>query len=129
MADCLTRLGAGRVEASLVASLLVQSPLATKDIVARTGLRQPEVSVGMRTLRERGWVAAEPIPREGKGRPMHRYRLEVDAAQVYGHYAVQAQHQVDALKEALGQFAQSLPSGAALPDAVGMRHEGSVAEA
>ncbi len=129
LADSLMRLGTGRVEAELVACLLEHSPLATKEILGLTGLRQPEVSVGMRTLRERGWTSSEPIPREGKGRPMHRYSLEVSGAAIYKHYAGAAQQQIHAYEQALGELAQQLPAEASLADAVSSGDEGSVAQA
>src|ERR1041385_8889476 len=93
--EALQRLGARRVEAALVATLAEAGPLGTRDIVDRTGLRQPEVSVGMQVLRDRNWVEAEPIPREGKGRPMHRYRLAVAAAQIRKHYEEQGRRAVE----------------------------------
>lgn len=129
LADCLIGLGAKRVEALLVSCLASQAPLATEEVVKRTGLRQPEVSVGMRTLRERDWVESEPIPREGKGRPMHRYMLAVDPSQIYEHYAQAAQEQIASLQESLRELASTLPAGAADADAVGMGHERSAAEA
>lgn len=47
------------------------------DIQKVTDLRQPEVSMVMQNLRERGWVEVEPVHREEKGRPMISYRLKV----------------------------------------------------
>jgi predicted transcriptional regulator len=40
-----------------------------------TGLRQPEVSLAMQELRRRGWVTKRDIKKEGKGRPVHAYRI------------------------------------------------------
>ena len=40
-----------------------------------TGLRQPEVSLAIQELRRRGWVSKRDIKKEGKGRPVHAYRL------------------------------------------------------
>ncbi len=129
LAECLVALGAGRVEAHLLACILAESPLPTKDILERTGLRQPEVSVGMRTLRERGWIASEPIPREGKGRPMHRYALATSTEEVYGHYARMAQARMAELREAMQELAGRLPVKAARMDAVAAGDESSVAHA
>jgi predicted transcriptional regulator len=95
LADALQRVGASRVEAELIALFGIHADVSTKEAVAATKLRQPEVSVGMRDLVERGWVACEPIAREGKGRPMNRYRLDVEPARMHVHY------------EALGQQARS----------------------
>ena len=99
--EALQRLGARRVEATLVATLAESGPLGTRDIVDRTGLRQPEVSVGMQVLRDRSWVDAEPIPREGKGRPMHRYRLAVQSHQIRKHYEDQGRQRVEEVQEAM----------------------------
>lgn len=129
LASCLQRLGAKRVEAKLLSCLLDASPLPTKEVVRRTRLRQPEVSVGMRGLRERGWVVSEPIPREGKGRPMHRYRLAVDPNDVYAHYAAAAQQIMDNMRAALSDLAERLPVDADLVDAAVASHERGVAHA
>ncbi|MGB1586899.1 MAG: MarR family transcriptional regulator [Thermoplasmatota archaeon] len=85
----LQLLGASRVEALLVLHLLEHPTTSTSDIIDATGLRQPEVSVGMRELRERGWVRTKPIAREGKGRPMHGYQLARPPGDVLHHYVAE----------------------------------------
>ena len=45
------------------------------EIEKGTGLRQPEVSIAMQELRRRRWVDKRDIKKEGKGRPVHAYRL------------------------------------------------------
>jgi predicted transcriptional regulator len=40
-----------------------------------TALRQPEVSIAMQELRRRKWVIKRDIKKEGKGRPVHSYKL------------------------------------------------------
>lgn len=108
LAEALQHLGAKRVEAILVAFLSRQDGVDTKRIVSATGLRQPEVSVGMRELRERGWVETEPIPRKQKGRPMNRYRLTVDAADVRRRYERMAEHTIHATRDALEEVRSAL---------------------
>ena len=105
----LQRLGARRVEAHLLACLALDGPQGTKDLVARTGLRQPEVSVGMQMLRDRGWVEAESIPRKGKGRPMHRYSLVAPAAAVRAFYETQGKASIEAYKRAMKALKEVLP--------------------
>lgn len=106
--EALQQLGAKRVEAALLSALLTQGPLGTRDIVQQTGLRQPEVSVGMQVLRGRDWVAAEAIPREGKGRPMHRYKLVAEPAEVRRFYARQGKEAIQAYKDAIAQLEKRL---------------------
>ncbi|MFQ5553627.1 MAG: MarR family transcriptional regulator [Thermoplasmata archaeon] len=55
--------------------LATQEEATSRDIEAHTGLRQPEVSTAMTDLREREWVTKRDIKKEGKGRPLHAYRL------------------------------------------------------
>ncbi len=45
------------------------------EIEISTALRQPEVSIAMQELRRRKWVIKRDIKKEGKGRPVHSYRL------------------------------------------------------
>jgi predicted transcriptional regulator len=99
--EALQQLGAKRIEATLVARLALDGALGTREIVERTGLRQPEVSVGMQVLRGRHWVVAEPVPREGKGRPMHRYRLVAAPSDVLAHYESEGRRTIDRFNVAL----------------------------
>jgi len=46
-------------------------------IEEKTRLRQPEVSTALKELRSRGWIEKHPIRKEGKGRPIHSYRMVV----------------------------------------------------
>lgn len=108
LSDALQQLGAKRVEAALVASLAESGPLGTRDIVERTGLRQPEVSVGMQELRDRHWVAFDAVPRAGKGRPMHRYRLVADRESIRRYYEQQARGVMAAFEKALNVVKQHL---------------------
>ena len=45
------------------------------EIERETGLRQPEVSVAMQWLRRKSWITKRNLKREGKGRPIHGYKL------------------------------------------------------
>ena len=45
------------------------------DIEYGARLRQPEVSVAMHNLEERGWITKRDQKKEGKGRPIYIYKL------------------------------------------------------
>ncbi len=55
----------------------------SKDIEKATNLRQPEVSIAVRDLEDRGWVERDNLKRESKGRPINIYRMSVDLDKVY----------------------------------------------
>jgi predicted transcriptional regulator len=49
-------------------------------------MRQPEVSIAMRTLRNNKWVEERDIKAAGKGRPMRVYKLTVPLESIINHY-------------------------------------------
>ncbi len=51
-----------------------------------TGLRQPEVSIAMRTLREMGWITEQEIKGDGKGRPQKIYALRSTIDEILKYY-------------------------------------------
>ncbi len=107
LADALQQLGATRIEALLVCHLREHHVATTKEIIQATGLRQPEVSVGMRDLRGRGWIDLRPVPREGKGRPMHAYHLAASPAQIGAYYGEHGRRSLHRYEAALAQVADA----------------------
>ncbi len=72
--------------AAIIIYLAGVSEANSREIEIGTGLRQPEVSIGMRTLHENNWVAESEIKSEGKGRPRKVYRLSVSLDEIVKHY-------------------------------------------
>lgn len=76
--ELLQSLKVPRTESMAIACLLCGEELTSQTIERSSGLRQPEVSVAMRPLREREWVDERNEKRtNGKGRPTKYYRLTV----------------------------------------------------
>ncbi len=76
-----------RSVAEIIVFLASMSEATSRDIEIGTGLRQPEFSIGMRTLRENNWVVEREVKRmEGKGRPMKFYSLRVPIDEIIKHY-------------------------------------------
>lgn len=120
MAAALQDAGASRIEAALVSCLLAHPEADTGLLLKVTRLRQPEVSTGMRELRERGWVDTEPQTREGRGRPMHRHSLAIAPEAVREHYAEAVrdrietqQRALDGLQSVVDQASERTPSRSA----------------
>lgn len=114
----LQQLGAKRIEATLVASLAHGDALGTRDIVEATGLRQPEVSVGMQMLRTRHWVEAESVPRHGKGRPMHRYKLVARPSDILAFYESEASRTIERFNDAMSTVRQYFAPSTAMADSM-----------
>jgi predicted transcriptional regulator len=53
-----------------------------------TGMRQPEVSIAMGTLRDMGWISEHEVKSPGKrgGRPLKIYALSVTMEEIIEHY-------------------------------------------
>jgi len=81
--DMLQSLGLPRTEATAIVCLKDCRELRSLHIELASGLRQPEVSVAMRPLRDKGWVDERSEKKnKGKGRPVKYYQLTVPFPQI-----------------------------------------------
>jgi predicted transcriptional regulator len=55
---------------------------SSTDVERGTNLRQPEVSLAMQELRNRGWVKKRDVKGKGKGRPIHIYTSTIGLSEV-----------------------------------------------
>ena len=82
----LQNLGMNRNVASLVTYLKEVTEGSSRDIEIATGMRQPEVSIAMQTMRAMNWVAEHEVKGDGKGRPMKFYALRSTIDEIIGYY-------------------------------------------
>ena len=75
LAEVLQRAGLPRNVARTLVYMRKKDEVKSIEIEKNTELRQPEVSIAMKYLREKGWITKRDIKKEGKGRPVHGYRL------------------------------------------------------
>ncbi len=74
--ELLRKLNMNRPVALTLASLSRGDEITSREIEMNSNLRQPEVSIAMRYLRENEWVQIREVKKtEGKGRPVKLYRL------------------------------------------------------
>ncbi len=77
------------------------------EIEKNANLRQPEVSIAMRILKEHGWIVKRDIKKEGKGRPVHGYRLSKPFAEIIKELEEDQKKRIADMQSVLGQI-QSL---------------------
>ena len=84
------------------------------EIEISTALRQPEVSIAMQELRRRKWVIKRDIKKEGKGRPVHSYKLAISFEKIIETIEKEEKKRIQeiennirALKQAAAQLSQS----------------------
>jgi predicted transcriptional regulator len=104
--DTLRSLGVPRNVATLITFLANVDEASSREIEMGSDLRQPEVSIAMRTLRENQWIEEREIKREGKGRPMKVYVLRAGIDEIIRHFeeeklheSAQAMESIQRLKE------------------------------
>ena len=77
IAYALISLGLGRAVARTLAFLNDGEEATSVALEQGSGLRQPEVSIAMRQLKERDWINEREDKKPGKGRPCKIYSLKV----------------------------------------------------
>ena len=77
IADALICLSLGRTVARTLAYLNNGEEATSVALERGTGLRQPEVSIVMRQLKERDWINERDEKKPGKGRPYKIYSLKI----------------------------------------------------
>ena len=84
--DALRSLNVPRNVAGLITYLANTNEATSRQIEMGTNLRQPEVSIAMRTLRQNNWIDERDVKAAGKGRPMKVYKLSVPIQEIIHHY-------------------------------------------
>lgn len=83
MVELLRKLNINRPIALTLACLSKGEEISSQRIEMVSGLRQPEVSIAMRYLRENDWVdMREEKKNQGKGRPVKLYKLTVQMEKI-----------------------------------------------
>ncbi len=77
IASTLISLGMSRYVARTLSYLQDRDEVTSTELERGTGLRQPEVSIAMKELNERGWINEREEKKSGKGRPNKVYSLKV----------------------------------------------------
>jgi predicted transcriptional regulator len=104
--EALRNLKVPRNVATLITYLANANEATSREIELGTNLRQPEVSIAMRSLRQNNWVKERDIKREGKGRPMIVYKLGVPLESIINHYEEESNRESAHAMEAIQKLKQ-----------------------
>ncbi len=67
-------------------------------------LRQPEVSVAMQLLQDKGWVRRRDLKKKGKGRPVHLYSLTSSVDDIVKNFEKDKIKEIDSIKKDLSEL-------------------------
>ncbi|MFZ3383471.1 MAG: transcriptional regulator protein [Candidatus Methanoperedens sp.] len=98
IADILISLGMSRNVAMSLTYLQNMNSATSVDLERVARLRQPEVSIAMRQLKERDWIDEREEKTPGKGRPYKIYSLKVDFKDIVAQLEKQQKKAVDEAK-------------------------------
>jgi predicted transcriptional regulator len=84
--EALRSLNVPRNVATLITYLANTDEVTSREIEIGSKLGQPEVSIGMRTLRQNNWIEERDIKSKEKGRPVKVYKLSVPIGEIIRHY-------------------------------------------
>lgn len=108
--ETLKSLGVPRKVSNMIAYLANGNEATSREIERGSDLRQPEVSIALRTLRKNNWVEERMSKSDGTGRPMKVYRLRAPIEEILAFYeqeklkeATQAMQSIQKLKALLGE--------------------------
>ncbi|KPQ43781.1 MAG: hypothetical protein MPEBLZ_01655 [Candidatus Methanoperedens nitroreducens] len=98
IADILISLGMNRSVAMSLTYLQNMNSATSVDLERVARLRQPEVSIAMRQLKERDWIDEREEKKSGKGRPYKIYSLKVGFKDIVSQLEKQQKKLVDEAK-------------------------------
>lgn len=78
--------------------------ITSVEIERETGLRQPEVSIAMQWLRRKGWINKRNMKKEGKGRPIHGYRLSKDFNEILEEIIQELTNKINEINQNIEQL-------------------------
>ncbi|MCX6677298.1 MAG: ArsR family transcriptional regulator [Methanothrix sp.] len=104
--ETLRSLSVPRNVATLITFLANVDEASSREIEMGSDLRQPEVSIAMRTLRENNWIEEKEIKREGKGRPMKVYSLKASIDEIIRHFEEEKMHESAQAMESIQRLKQ-----------------------
>ena len=87
--EMLRSLGIPRKVSNMITYLANVDEATSREIERGSDLRQPEVSIALRTLRERNWIDERVSKSNGTGRPMKVYKLKTPIEAIISYYEEQ----------------------------------------
>ncbi len=84
--ETLRSLGVPRKVSNMIAYLANGVEATSREIERGSDLRQPEVSIALRTLRQNNWVEEKVCKSDGTGRPMKVYKLCTPIEDILHYY-------------------------------------------
>jgi len=100
----LSETGLNKNIAKVVVFLSKSGEAISRDIERAANLRQPEVSLAMKELKEWGWVKERELKKKGKGRPLKSYKLTLDLKEIVSELVEKKKEEISRIEKDLGEL-------------------------
>jgi predicted transcriptional regulator len=104
LVELLVNTGMPKNVAKTLAFLRKKEETTSVEIEIITALRQPEVSIAMQELRRRKWVIKRDIKKEGKGRPVHAYKLAIPFEKIIETLEKEERKRIESIEKNIEQL-------------------------
>ncbi len=101
LVDLLVDSGMKKNIAKTLVYLKKRKETTSVELEGATALRQPEVSIAMQELRKRKWVTKRDIKKEGKGRPVHSYKLAISFSKVIDNVVKDRKQEIGKIEKSI----------------------------
>jgi predicted transcriptional regulator len=99
-----TELGMPRNLAKTLLYISQVNECRSAEIEHGANLRQPEVSVAMHVLQQKGWIKKRDLKKKGKGRPVHLYKLTSPITEIVSNFEKEKMKEIKNVKDDLDQL-------------------------
>jgi len=113
--EILRSLGVPRKVSNTIAFLANVQEATSRDIERGSELRQPEVSIALRTLRKNNWIDERVCTNAGTGRPMKVYKLSTPIEEILRHYEEEKLREASRAMERIEKLRNLLTDGPSDP--------------
>ncbi len=104
LVDTLINTGLNKNVAKALVYIASNEGAKSREIENAVRLRQPEVSISVKELREKGWVTTEKEKKEGKGRPVHLYYLDKPIEKIIANIEKAERGKVEEIEDNLDEM-------------------------
>lgn len=102
--DLMISLGVSKNVSKVTMFLSKSGEAQSKNIENAVDLRQSEVSIVIKRLRDNGWVLSKSIRKPGKGRPSQLYKLRYSLRRIIKEIETDKLREIDSIKKEIGQL-------------------------
>ncbi len=95
ISDAFISLGMSRPVARTLSYLNTADGATSRGIEKGAGLRQPEISLAVKELKERNWINEQEDKKPGKGRPYKIYSLKIGFDEIVLQLEKQQKKEID----------------------------------